>query len=254
MPRIEDISYSREATVTALSSYYQFLTKLYLPEDFVIYPPQGGWPSITQESKAGLGKTDEVISLLQRLPYIEDRHEAHGAAFCVFADWSLEGLGKTSTARLLTEGGNWEQVPPHVVGLTNGGRDNPVFLLDTQLGVIHWIDCPDRLRHSPTREQVWGRTLEGVEWHGEAATWAIADFFEQLKDEFRSLRFVPTSTVYYDVIDVDAEFDDDGLRVLPMLQDVYRSHGWPDVSRYRKKGALEEVEKVLDENDDPFVL
>ncbi|KAI1324349.1 hypothetical protein F5Y16DRAFT_308074 [Xylariaceae sp. FL0255] len=254
MPAVDSISYSREATITAISDYYEFLTQLYLPSEFILHPPQSGWPSITQETMAGIGKTDEVINLLRHLPYIEDRHAAHGAAFCTFADWSLEGFGRTSSARILTEGSTWEQVPPHVVGLTNGGRYNPVFLLDTQLGVIHWVDCPDRPRHRPTREQVWGDAVEGVEWQGESATWAVADFFEQLKVEFLSLRFLPTNPVCSEVIDVDAEFGDEGRRLLPVLQDIYRSHGWPDVSQYRKKEALEEVKRVLEENDDPFDL
>lgn len=39
MPELADVSYSRETTIAAVSDYYNFLTKLYLKDDQVIYPP-----------------------------------------------------------------------------------------------------------------------------------------------------------------------------------------------------------------------
>lgn len=36
---LEDITYSREGTISAIRDYYQFLTKMYLPESAILEPP-----------------------------------------------------------------------------------------------------------------------------------------------------------------------------------------------------------------------
>lgn len=43
-----------------------------------------------------------------------------------------QGLRICSEGVMLTE-----DVPPHVIGLTHGDRENTIFLLDTQLGIVH---------------------------------------------------------------------------------------------------------------------
>lgn len=57
---------------------------------------------------------------------------------------------------MLSEGASISRdVPPHVVGLTSGGRNNTVFLLDTDLGIIHFVDCPNGIKYDPDlRESV----------------------------------------------------------------------------------------------------
>lgn len=62
--------YSRDEVVAEVKSYYEHLTTLYLDEDVILYPPEGGWPSITRESLAWLNKTDKVVDLLRYLPYV----------------------------------------------------------------------------------------------------------------------------------------------------------------------------------------
>ncbi|KAI1420348.1 hypothetical protein F5Y12DRAFT_773669 [Xylaria sp. FL1777] len=247
MSQSSSFSYSRGATVAAIRDYYQFITSLYLPETFIIEPPEGGWPSITQESMSDLGKTEEVIALLRHLPYIYDAQEAHGAANCVFADWSAEHL-RYEDARILTEGSDYESVPPHIVGLTCGGRDNPVYLLDTKFGVVYWLDCPGSLLLEPTRPQVFIEEDKPEEevWRGNAGTWEIKDFFELLKDEFRSLHFIPTSEVA--VIDTYTTFSERREGIVPMVQEILRSHGWPDATRYNKREAIEHVERAVTEH------
>ncbi|KAJ8119107.1 hypothetical protein ONZ43_g3857 [Nemania bipapillata] len=249
MSQSSRFGYSRGDTVAAIRDYYQFITSLYLPETFVIEPPEGGWPSITQESMNDVGKTEEVIALLRHLPYIYYAQEAHGAANCVFADWSAYHL-RGEDARILTEGSDYESVPPHIVGLTCGGRDNPVYLLDTKIGVVYWLDCPGSLRSEPTRQQAFfnleeDRPEEDV-WRGNAGAWEIKDFFELLKDEFRSLHFIPISSVA--VIDTYATFSQRKQGQIPMVQEILRSYGWPDTTRYNKREALEQVKKAVREH------
>lgn len=75
-----NISYSRDATVTAFKEYFQFLTQMYLDPEHVVYPPDDGWPEITTASMQGFHKTDEVVDLLRHLPDVvnDTGREVHG--------------------------------------------------------------------------------------------------------------------------------------------------------------------------------
>jgi hypothetical protein len=86
-----------------------------------------------------------------------------------------------------------------VIGLTDGGRGNTVFLLDTEQGVVHWYECPIEIYTTARQEQALGypgdyEPEEEVKWRAESVPWAVKDFFEVLKDLFRDLKFVPISS------------------------------------------------------------
>ncbi len=93
---LEDITYSREATIAAVTDYYTFLTRMYLNESDIAYPPPGGWPSIVNANPAvvqSLGESDEVLALLAllaHLPYIQHPlvEPADPAPNHTVADWS----------------------------------------------------------------------------------------------------------------------------------------------------------------------
>lgn len=72
MPSLEDISYSQDVCVAAVRVYYHFLSRMYLDESCIEEPPAGGWPHVTPENLRPLGKSDEVVSLLRHLPYLEE--------------------------------------------------------------------------------------------------------------------------------------------------------------------------------------
>ncbi|RYO76349.1 hypothetical protein DL766_009950 [Monosporascus sp. MC13-8B] len=246
MPSLDEITYSRDATVAAVRDYYDFLTKMYVRESDIIEPPAGGWPTIKPYLEC-MGKTDEVLSLLCHLPYIrelDDINKIQGAPWCYFADWQKLGQEanlrqvKGETLRLLSErAGIIDDVPPHVVGLTCGGRNNPVILLDTKLGIIHWYECPHEIKLAPARELLqddaydYAPENEAV-WMAECGSWAITDFFEVLKDEFRKLHFIPKNQRL--VVDIYTTFPR-SHEVIPVMQDVYWRHGWPDLQRYLTK-------------------
>lgn len=263
MPCLREITYSREATIAAVRDYHTFLTSLYLDEAEVIEPPKDGWPSITSESLHDLGKTDEVIALLRHLPYIRRRHngrDAQGAPNCHFADWQsdsdavLQDQTTCEDLKVTSEDPAYldDAIPAHVIGLTSGGRDNPIFLLDTQLGIVHWLECPDEGRHRPTREPVsddpYDYAAENdreAEWRADAPAWSIPDFFELLKDRFCELSFVPISSRSVEDAYAVRHPREDGM--IAMLQRMYREHGWPDRQRYRKKDCLDAVHMALQE-------
>lgn len=262
MPELDQVTYSRDACITAIRDYYEFLTQMYLNPSQVISPPDGGWPSIANPAPGvleGLGKTDDVISLLAHLPYIANpgdwNNDAHGAAECVLADWQglfldLASRSESDAVRVTTEGYCSEDVPAHVIGLTSGGRDNPKLLLDTRLGIIHWPDCPYAVRLDPSREEISNSPDDyspenEVDWRCDAPAWAIADFFELFKDQFRKLDWIPTSP--RTVFDGHRQCGLDEKGMKSMLSDIYREHGWCDPARYRKDDCLAAVRKALEE-------
>ncbi|EAQ89740.1 predicted protein [Chaetomium globosum CBS 148.51] len=265
MPQLDEVSYSREATIAAVREYYRFLTRMYLNECYVAEPPEEGWPEINTEALSGLGKTDEVISLLRHLPYIRASSDwvYEGAPGCRFADWRdiahSIALGElpAEDLRSTTEGGLPESISPHVVGLTDGGFRNLAFLLDTKLGIIYWDDCHSDIKNNPPREPIIGDEYEDdsdveiMNWRlDESVAWTIPDFFEILKGQFRQLNYVPISPrkVYHaDVIEQLMSRAGQGREGLPMVQAVYRAHGWPDMERYRKQDCLKAVQDLFEE-------
>jgi hypothetical protein len=260
MPELDEISYSRDSCITAIRDYYQFLTKMYLDDSLVIEPPEGGWPAITAENLAGMNKTDEVISLLRQLPYIKEANnhneQAQGAPWCVFADWQsaadsvARGRAESSDFKLYEGPDICDNVPSQVISLTMGEAENPIFLLDTELGIVYWYECPSEIRYRDWPEQIeddpydWAPEDE-AEWRADAPSWTIADFFKLLKSEFRKLNAIPTSPLA--VIDVytGPAPDTDGMKA--MLQNIYREHGWPNLEQYRKQECLETVQKAMTE-------
>lgn len=209
---------------------------------------------------SALGKCDEVVSLLRHLPYIGDvnSNRADATPHCIFADWqqfaSYIGSGNLSgeDVRVITESCElYEVLPPHVVSLTAGDRDNPVFLLDTELGIVLWYECPEFIWWTPSREPVWdhpwdyaGDDMEQAAWRGESKAWAIADFFELLKDQFRALEFVPLSRR---VVTSDSICGVIREGMVPTVKAIFRQYGWPDLERYRKEECLDAVYRTLKE-------
>ena len=94
MPVIQDLqdtdstssrpsAYSRDEVVREVTSFYVFLTKLYIPFSAVRFPPPGGWPTIDTTLYAFLRKDATVIDLIRHLPYIS-RLDAYNGTYEVY--------------------------------------------------------------------------------------------------------------------------------------------------------------------------
>lgn len=271
--------YSQDAAVEAVRDYYAFLCTMYLDPARVAEPPPGGWPEITAERFRHMHKSDAVIDLLRHLPYIstteQDPDVAYGFSNCVFADWAREARTpskfpqqtpeqESESWRIGSEVYEYEDVPPHVIGLTLGGAKNETLLLDTEIGVIHWIECPDELHRwwkiylnghmepyfesDSDQESDDGeneeedrdyKVVKSVssdyfaddweveeerDWRSRGGTWEIADCFEILKAQFRKLDFVPIS----DCKVVDTRTNWHGYNDLRTeVRGIWREFGWP---------------------------
>lgn len=268
---LEDIHYSRDETISAVRQFYTFLTKMYLDESDILEPPEGGWPHM--DNLRCLGKTDEVIDLLRRLPYLRSKYpEADDgttpevAPRCHFISWA-------DLASKVTPGKDWgrvlriasepyelldeDSIPPSVVGLTyNSWRENKFFLLDTARGIVHWYDCHGEIRINlpPAPSEVddaseWAPENE-VEWRREYPAWAVTDLFDILRRQFEDLNFVPVGPRSIQEVFTMAE---DNRAVIKAVQDIYRQHGWPDLATYQKENCLRAVRRAIREDFPEFI-
>ncbi|KAK2029534.1 hypothetical protein LX32DRAFT_351843 [Colletotrichum zoysiae] len=251
MPTLDQVTYSEEATVAAVTDFYAFLTKMYLPESAVVHPPPGGWPTLASDLR-DLGKSDKVLSLLSHLPYVcrdgddnnipEVTPSGRWSDWRTFGIWVRERSSDVDELRVITEDPAFmEHVPESVVGLTTS--EHHVFLLDTERGVVYWPECPGRLRDGPQCIEDdpydYCDDEEEADWRADGAAWSVADFFDVLKAEYRSLRWMPWNE--YEVLGSEITRRGD----VPALQEVYRRHGWPNLQRYRKEECLEETKAIM---------
>lgn len=257
MPQLDDINYSEEATIAAVRDYYEFLANMYMDDTWVKEPPEEGWPIITVDYMRELGKSDKVTSLLKHLPYISWTHNSEppeAVPHCAFVDWPRTAAvypsgHRIKSAKALTEG-MFEHVPPHVVGLVFDNEERAVFLLDTELGIVHWVGCEPKIIIGASRNIIdddaydYASEEEADSFRGSAGTWAIADFFEVLKDLYRQLNFIPITPRR--VIGVYSNPQNPELR--DMLQHIYREHGWPDMERYRKQECMDAIREALEQH------
>ncbi|KAF2162371.1 hypothetical protein M409DRAFT_58465 [Zasmidium cellare ATCC 36951] len=257
MPALGEISYSRQACIDAVRDYYKFLILLHLPGHYLVEPPEAGWPHITPENARCLGKTDEVVALLRHLPYlradITTSWEAQGAPDTNFADWSdilRMSMQKSwqqgeidEDSRIMSEGLVFEEdtVPAHVISLTYGAGNTERFLLDTDLGVIYWLDCRSEIKGFTPMDSYPERVLDDAWDYAESdeealwrdcGAWAVVDFFEMLKHQFCKLNFYPVGEG--EVKDVWRA----GTKKREEIRETFRQHGWPDFETYRIEECL----------------
>ncbi|SMR58194.1 unnamed protein product [Zymoseptoria tritici ST99CH_1E4] len=268
-----NITYSREETIAAFRSYYEFLSTMYLDPAFVQTPPDGGvWPGMTVENMRNFGKTDEVVELLGRLPYIRPvpRQPVDAGAMFELKDWASIAerlpLSDEDAEIILTESqGSYRQIPAHVVGLTHN-RDAEMFL-DTHLGLIYFPggSCtlgPTRIaqnadvQFSPIADCADDYAAEGdVEWRdartGLRCAWAIPDFFEMLKFYFRELNYIPLNRIQV-VEAFDRGPDDEEEQEMDAIRTIFLEHGWPDLNRYENDKCMDAIERRMDEFDQRY--
>ncbi|KAH8812149.1 hypothetical protein F5884DRAFT_784549 [Xylogone sp. PMI_703] len=237
----------RDRIVQAVSSHYDLLTTLHIPNSAKKLSPEGGWPHITPEYLAKLGKTDLVVDVLRYLPYIAEtanrEDNLHNVEYkCNVIDYSVmmtsERLEQIEDyASALRD----EPLSRHMItiaaGYESGGLE---IILDTMSSEI----CEEIIRFSP------GVTMD------------VEDYFAMMAERFRKLEiiFVPG---YDPHVSVKWEPGDDigcpdelnylivqeegyaTERDVKWIGHLYRKFGWPGPD-YRKEEALEAVKQFVE--------
>jgi hypothetical protein len=137
-------TYSLEATVAAITSFYELVASLLSDEISQLqYPPPGGWPEINRNEFAILNLSDNALELLRHLPY--------------FTDDSIQIMPKTAPNNYMDpqRRSDWSQQSRHLYGQPFSMTPNPTpdivcladmveperkdgltILLDTRHGVV----------------------------------------------------------------------------------------------------------------------
>ncbi|GKT41135.1 uncharacterized protein ColSpa_01316 [Colletotrichum spaethianum] len=182
-------SYPRNELVSELTSYYEFLTQLYLP------PEVGGWKHITPEfvDSFCLGKNDTVADLMKHIPYVRRTKEDDWEPWMVYESATAVDFTGDLVLSLPTkyaneflfepEGGHISDIPPHVFVYATipSGRDGHYIFIDTKRGTIVLADPqtgpnPTRLSDPEAPDEEAWRRLETYTFH---------EFFAMVKEKFR---------------------------------------------------------------------
>lgn len=70
----QEFHFDRDEFVSELTSYYDLLARMYMPESKIKRPPKDGWPQLSPQKLAFMGKDDNVLYILRHIPYIERNH------------------------------------------------------------------------------------------------------------------------------------------------------------------------------------
>ena len=128
-----------------------------------------------------------MTELLRHLPYIYDNPKhadrVQVASRCEFANWELVASCSPDedddSDKVCSESPDlYENMPPHVVGLTYG---HEFFVLDTELGIVHWYECPGEIKCPFENDPAWRipqvsddpydwAPEEEAEWRAESGT------------------------------------------------------------------------------------
>ncbi|KAI4254998.1 MAG: hypothetical protein LQ352_002782 [Teloschistes flavicans] len=193
--------YSLHLTVSAIHSFYTFLTTLPsdITPDSILSPSSGPWPSLTPQYLSPLHKSPTVLTLLTHLPYINEN--TPGCIQTAYQTQAIDFTGSTvrwslSRARereagieglleppLTTSKGERVILPEWVVCLSTGGREGSWLLLDTHAGTMtDYIqqERPERDEPGEDSPDFWRA------YH----TLPITEFFEEWKEKYRRLEWV----------------------------------------------------------------
>lgn len=119
--------------------------------------------------------------------------------------------------------------------------------------MIYWPECPGEVRNTGTllEDEPFDWVEDGLipedqmEWRENSAFWAIDDFFAMLKLHFETLNFVPVGRRRVEGMYPWIGRPKEDQEMLATIQKIYRDHGWPDMTRFRKEDCLADVEAMI---------
>ncbi|KAK2775390.1 hypothetical protein CKAH01_12759 [Colletotrichum kahawae] len=212
-PPNETYSYSHDAAVAAITSYYELIARLQWDETSLEYPSPGGWPQITRESFASLGVTDAVIDLLRHIPYIMDDaieilENTHARCFidsflCEMIHANSEKQRRESRDRMEYGFKVYLDTTYGLIILTMNGGNFPSCEPGFKGDMVNpYIDSDaEEAREQPKLENPWNTDDEEEEedifgdndWRriGKSETFRIETFFDLCKEQWRRMNLMP---------------------------------------------------------------
>ncbi|KAI2464692.1 hypothetical protein F4781DRAFT_439329 [Annulohypoxylon bovei var. microspora] len=212
--------YSHDETVAAITSYYKLVSRALAvgTNSTLLYPPPEGWPQLTNpDVVAGLGLSDEAISLIRHIPYFkyieEDRLQLAAIRGKSVRNGESEQASNTDE----------DSQPPHLMKLGNVimGNYHCQVQFDANDASCDGI-CPDVDDHS------YDNLFSAYGQKGEGCSWRIGTFFASSERSLRELGWLPGM----DEGDGGWIIPNESEAVCAMLdwehrKQIMRHNGWP---------------------------
>lgn len=270
------MAFDQDEFIHLLTDFYEFCSRAFWDLG-VQYAPEGGWPSINQQTLAGLEKNNEVIELLRHLPYPDFNVEPQQAAYMPLimfdtpvidyrSEYIQDLIGK-DIPNEFPEPYNYEdrRLPPSCVGIALTFSRNGYFVVvDTEDGYVYWGD-PNGQHDEPGQQL--NITLEKFEddpendWRSPCVgvnVYRPVDFFKICKQRFRELRWIGAGHWHIDSLRMYCKFEDMDEEHARQVK-CMRAAGWPGDGEGRgwdqeKYGALlrasyDQEERTRDEEE-----
>ncbi|KAL4409017.1 hypothetical protein CABS03_08856 [Colletotrichum abscissum] len=203
-------SYSRNELVSELTSYHEFLTRLFLPPEVVQHPPEGGWEHIAPDfvKSLCLGKNDTVAGLMRHIPYVSRTKEDHWDPWMVYEGATAVDFTGDVVLSLPTKyADEWlfgpyeanistAPLPPHVFVYATipSGRDGHHILIDTERGTIVLADPQTGPKPTGLSDP---QAPDGEAWR-RFQTYTVHEFFAMAKEKFKKFE-MKTNILYHPV-------------------------------------------------------
>ena len=248
--------YTPSDLVAIITDFYTFLTTLHFSAEDLKFPTTSSWPSIPSSCTF---KSARAMKVLHQMPYFEDTSLARQLPH--YEDTSLALLHYKS--RLI----DYRSLPPSYY---DAGEDEYIYLNkmfeDSEGRPVdrHDVICFAEGRESGGRQMfldvLTGEVTEDIIRCDILSPVDVVEYFEALKEEYRSLTLVPCTGRQVieaknvkeggevgrgEVMSQEGDFGTD-VDVC-WVRSVYRRHGWPDA--FRREEAEREISEVMAEID-----
>lgn len=198
--------YSRDEIVAVITDYYLFLCRINQPPEALNVPPEGGWTTIPVDALKTHGRrTDDVIDLLKRLPYInldgvepQILPETNCTDYAHLPPEYQEALSEGRFDGIVEPSlDDDEALDPDCVCIADGRRHAWCLILDLTHGTVIWHSNDGEWRDeeydlgTPLPEDSPRRVESDQEWRDQP-TYDIKYFFgEFCKRRLIELNWIP---------------------------------------------------------------
>lgn len=225
--------------------FYEFLATLHYDPAHLKVPPAGGWPHLTPESCEEFGKSDLVIDVLRHLPYFDDESPGFVHYKSRLIDYSSF---EKHDFRLIVE----DDLADGEFWCSEDG-----IIMDEKY-ILRLADGHESMGREFYLDVLYGEITEDLLRSARLAAVRVEDFFENLKEQYRSLQLIPCPgriTIETDHVAERAdEITEEDFRAqtegwetaldIQYLRQIYRQHGWPE--NFRRDEVTELVDELME--------
>lgn len=240
--------YDRNEVIAIITDFCNFFNTLpVIQPGQLLFPPEGGWPNITRESMAPLGKTEDVVELLKRLPYFDTTSDQtrtrSGKCFSprkscctIKPDTSMYDFQSEPYHAALRRNDlencipPFLDLPPWAICLKTGyAKAGDYLILDTSDGTITNYDFPG------CSFDLTYPAEDPRHWRDKCAdsTHTAKQYFDNLAIEWKRLRIIAYPTSHSDSMAVHyTQFlkQEEAYK----LKRIWHWYGWPEPDDFRQ--------------------